>query len=157
MLLITVGISIASTIVAIAIMDRVDRRVLLGGGAAAMVVSLAILAISLSGGDPETGLGREAGIAALIGMNAFAIAFGITWGPVVWLMLGELFDSNLRMTAVAVCTAANWATNWLVTQTFPILASAGLGLAYGLYTAFAALAVVFVWKMLPETRGRRLS
>jgi MFS transporter, SP family, sugar:H+ symporter len=158
--LITVGISIASTVVAIAVMDRVNRRTLLGAGAAAMVVSLAVLAVALSSARPQgedVAPDRVAGIAALIAMNVFAVAFGITWGPVMWLMLGELFDTNLRTTAVAVCTAVNWTTNWLVTQSFPILASIGLGLAYGLYAGFAALAVLFVWKMLPETRGRTLS
>jgi SP family sugar:H+ symporter-like MFS transporter len=158
--LITVGISIVSTVVAIAVMDKVNRRTLLGAGAVAMAVSLAVLAVALSSASPGSDgvdLDRGAGIAALIAMNVFAVAFGITWGPVTWLMLGELFDSNLRTTAVAVCTAVNWITNWLVTQSFPILAGMGLGLAYGLYTGFAALAVLFVVKTLPETRGRALS
>ncbi len=94
---------------------------------------------------------------ALIAMNVFALAFGITWGPVMWVMLNELFDSNIRTTAVAVCTAVNWMTNWSVTHTFPMLAEAGLGVAYGLYTIFAGLALVFVLKVLPETRERSLS
>jgi SP family sugar:H+ symporter-like MFS transporter len=57
---------------------------------------------------------------------------------------------------VAVCTAVNWTTNWAVTQSFPLLASLGLGVAYALYATFSALAVVFVWKVLPETRGRAI-
>jgi SP family sugar:H+ symporter-like MFS transporter len=90
-------------------------------------------------------------------MNVFALAFGITWGPVMWVMLSELFNSNIRTTAVAVCTAVNWMTNWAVTRTFPLLAEAGLHLAYGLYTVFAALALIFVPKALPETSKRSLS
>jgi SP family sugar:H+ symporter-like MFS transporter len=62
-----------------------------------------------------------------------------------------------RTIAVAVCTAVNWMTNWAVTRTFPLLADAGLGFAYGLYTVFAVLAFVFVLKVLPETQGRPLS
>ena len=81
----------------------------------------------------------------------------MTWGPVTWVMLGELFDNSIRTIAVAVCTAANWLANWMVTRTFPLLAGLGLGVAYGLYAAFAALAVIFVLKSLPETRGRRLA
>lgn len=75
----------------------------------------------------------------------------------MWLMLGELFDGNLRTIAVAACTAVNWMTNWAVTRSFPSLADAGLGFAYGFYTAFAVLALIFALKVLPETKGRDLS
>jgi MFS transporter, SP family, sugar:H+ symporter len=158
--IITVLVSIASTVVAIALMDRVGRRTLLLGGAALMVLALGTLALSFATATRSgagVSLGRGAGISALVAMNVFAVAFGVTWGPVMWLMLGELFDSNLRTAAVAVCTAVNWMTNWAVTRTFPMLAGVGLGFAYGLYAAFAALAFFFVLKALPETRGRSLS
>lgn len=157
--MITVGISILSTVVAIAIMDRVGRRTMLSIGAAVMAVALAVLALSFSTASGEgdaAALGRTAMLGALISMNVFAIAFGITWGPVMWLMVNELFDSQLRITAVAVCTAVNWLTNWLVVRTFPLLADAGLGIAYGLFALFAALAFLFAWRVLPETRGTAL-
>jgi len=157
--MITVGISILSTVVAILIMDRIGRRTMLSVGAAVMAVALAGLAFSFStaamGADGLT-LGRAAGWGALIAMNVFAIAFGITWGPVMWLMLNELFDTRLRTTAVAVCTAVNWLTNWLTVRTFPLLADVGLGLTYSLYAVFAALAFVFAWRFLPETQGKEL-
>jgi SP family sugar:H+ symporter-like MFS transporter len=155
----TVAVSVASTMVAMLLIDRIGRKTLLLSGAAALVVSLATLAFALStasGSGADLSLDREAGIAALIAMNVFAVAFGVTWGPVMWVMLGELFDSNLRTTAVAVCTAANWMINWLVTRTFPLLAEVGLGLAYGLYAGLAFLALLFVWRKLPETKGRSL-
>lgn len=153
----TVVVSIVSTVVAIAIIDKVGRRTMLLAGAGFMALSLAVLAFCFSQATGSTGggdlsLSRAAGIAALVAVNVFAVAFGITWGPVMWVMLSELFDSHLRTTAVAVCTAINWLTNWLVTQTFPILAGYGLGLAYGLYTIFAILAFFFVLKVLPETQ-----
>ena len=94
---------------------------------------------------------------ALISINVFAVAFGVTWGPVTWVMMSELFDSDLRTSAVAVATAANWLTNWVVTRTFPLLAGMGLGVAYGVYAGFALVAVFFALKKLPETRGRRMS
>jgi SP family sugar:H+ symporter-like MFS transporter len=56
-----------------------------------------------------------------------------------------------------VCTALNWPTNWAVTRTFPLLAERGLGIAYSLYAGFALLALLFVWKSLPETKGRTLT
>lgn len=160
--MITVVISILSTVVAIVIMDRVGRRTLLAAGAAVMTVALAGLALCFStgtgaGASEALTLSRPADIGALVAMNLFAIAFGITWGPAMWLMLNELFDSRLRITAVAVCTAGNWLTNWLVVRTFPVLADAGLGIAYGLFALFAALAFIFAHRVLPETRETALS
>ncbi|WP_195759984.1 MFS transporter [Paracoccus sp. S-4012] len=155
----TVGVSIVATIIAIAIIDKVPRRAMLGFGAIACAIGLGVLAWAFSQAAPGVEgptLDRDTGIIALVAVNVFALAFGITWGPVMWVMLGELFDSNLRVTAVAVATALNWAFNWLVTRTFPLLAAEGLGLAYRIYTAFAVLAALFVWKFLPETGGRRI-
>jgi len=158
--MVTVLVSIASTVVAIVFMDRVGRKTLLSVGGAVMAIALAALAWCFStttGSDGQVSLGHTAGAAALVAINVFAVAFGITWGPVMWLMLSELFDSRLRVPAVAVCTAVNWLTNWAVSWTFPLLAGVGLQLAYGLYAAFAALAFLFALRVLPETRGRALS
>jgi SP family sugar:H+ symporter-like MFS transporter len=157
--IVTVVISVVSTMIAIGVIDRVGRRTMLLTGAAVMTVALVVLAISFSsmtGSGSGPALGHSRGIAALIAVNVFAIAFGITWGPVMWVMLSELFDSRIQSMAVAVCTALNWLTNWAVTRTFPLLADVGLGFAYSLYAAFAILALLFVWKALPETRGRTL-
>lgn len=158
--IVTVLVSIGSTVIAIIIMDRVGRRIMLATGAAVMTIALVALAAFFStatGSGTELSIGRTAGIGALIAINIFAVAFGITWGPVMWLMLSELFDTNLRTTAVAVCTTVNWLTNWAVTRTFPLLAGAGLWLAYGIYAVFAAAAFFFALKVLPETRGRDLT
>jgi SP family sugar:H+ symporter-like MFS transporter len=158
--IVTVAISLASTIAAILVVDRVGRRTMLAAGAALMAVALAAVAIAFAiatGAADELVLGRGAGLVAFAGINVFAIAFGVTWGPVMWLMLGELFTSRIRTAAVAVCVAVNWISNWAVTQTFPLLADLGLGIAYGVYAAFAVLALVFVLKTLPETTGRALS
>lgn len=158
--MVTVLVSIASTVVAILLMDRVGRRMLLSIGAAVMAVALATLAwyfsmATVSG--EELILDRAAGTGALIAINVFAVAFGITWGPVMWLMLSELFDTGVRTTAVGVCTAVNWLTNFGVSRTFPLLAGRGLELAYGLYAMFAVAAFLFALLALPETRGRKLS
>jgi SP family sugar:H+ symporter-like MFS transporter len=158
--IITVVVSIVSTVVAIAVIDKIGRRTLLIAGAAIMVVALATLALCFSTAGPagdDVRLARTPAIAALVAINVYAVGFGVTWGPVMWVMLGELFGSDIRTIAVAVCTAVNWLTNWAVTRTFPLLASAGLGLAYGLYATFAVLAVLFVLKVLPETGGKRLA
>jgi MFS transporter, SP family, sugar:H+ symporter len=158
--IVTVLVSIASTVVAIMIIDKVGRRTMLLAGAGFMALALGTLAAcfwTTTGTGDDVSLSRGAAITALIAINVFAVAFGVTWGPVMWVMLSELFDSNLRTTAVAVCTAVNWMTNWGVTRTFPLFAGVGLGFAYALYTVFAVVAFIFVLKALPETRGRALS
>lgn len=157
--IVTVLISLGSTVVAIAIMDKIGRRTLLTAGAAVMVPALGMMSAAFStatGSGEDVRLGDGAGIVALIGMNLFAIAFGVTWGPVMWLMLGELFDNDLRTIAVAVCTAVNWLTNWSITRSFPTLAEIGLSYAYALYTVFALLAFLFAWRVLPETQDRAI-
>lgn len=158
--IVTVLVSIASTVVAIVVIDKVGRRTMLLAGAGLMALALGTLAAcfwTTTGGSDDGSLGRGAGITALLAINVFAVAFGVTWGPVMWVMLSELFDSNLRTTAVAVCTAVNWMTNWAVTRTFPLLASVGLGFAYAVYGIFAVVAFIFVLKALPEMKGRALS
>jgi SP family sugar:H+ symporter-like MFS transporter len=158
--ILTVVISVLSTIIAIVVIDRVGRRSMLLTGAVVMIVALGALALSFgsttaSASGPS--LGHARGVAALIAMNVFAIAFGITWGPVMWIVISELFESRIQSIAVAFCTALNWLTNWAVTRTFPLLADVGLGFAYSLYAVFAVLALLFVWKAVPETRGRTLT
>jgi Sugar (and other) transporter. len=91
-----------------------------------------------------------------IAANLYVVAFGCSWGPVVWVMLGEMFNNWIRASALAVAAAAQWLANWLITTTFPPLSKVGLGLAYGVYTTFALLALVFVLKAVQETKGKEL-
>ena len=96
------------------------------------------------------------GTAALVAANLYVFAFGFSWGPIVWVLLGEMFNNRIRGAALALAAAAQWVANWLVTLTFPGLSKIGLGLAYGLYTAAAALSFFLVWKFIRETKGREL-
>lgn len=84
------------------------------------------------------------------------IAFGATWGPLVWVLLGEIFPNRIRAGALAVAAAAQWLANFVVSTTFPALAGVGLTLAYGLYAAMALLSYFFVLAKVPETKGREL-
>jgi SP family sugar:H+ symporter-like MFS transporter len=102
-------------------------------------------------------LAGQSGIAALLAANAYIVFFGMSWGPVVWVLLGEMFNNRIRAAALAVSASAQWLANFAVTMTFPMLLTGiGLGGAYGLYTMAAALSLVFVWHSVKETRGRRL-
>jgi len=151
--------NILTTLIAISLIDRIGRKPLLLVGAAGMVVTLGTMALCFStatGSGDTLSLGPVAGKIALVAANLYVVAFGMSWGPVVWVLLGEMFNNRIRATALAVAAAAQWVANWLISTTFPVLASVGLVLAYGLYTAFAALALVFTAKAVRETKGRTL-
>ncbi|HEY4614432.1 MAG TPA: sugar porter family MFS transporter [Citricoccus sp.] len=156
--------NIAVTIVAILLVDRVGRRPMLLVGSLGMAVSLGLMAVSFSfaqvvqAADGTTGaqLGEPWSTVALIAANAFVVFFGATWGPLVWVLLGEMFPNRIRAGALAVAAAAQWAANFTVSTTFPWLAEIGLTLAYGLYAVMAVLSFLFVWRFVPETNGREL-
>jgi len=151
--------NIVTTLVAIALIDRIGRRPLLLTGAAGMALTLGTLVwcfSTASGSGTDLRLTPPVGRVALIAANLYVFAFGMSWGPVVWVLLGEMFNNVLRATALAVAAAAQWLANWLVSTTFPVLAGIGLPFAYGLYTFFAVLAFVFVAPEATETKGREL-
>lgn len=161
-LLITVITSvtnIATTFIAIALVDRIGRKPLLLAGSIGMAVTLGVLAFlfgtaPLVGGQPH--LGAIAGPVALVAANLYVVAFGFSWGPVVWVLLGEMFPNRVRAIAISVAAAAQWIANFAVSTSFPTLQHFGLGLAYGLYTAAALISILFVWFFVRETNGKEL-
>lgn len=94
---------------------------------------------------------------ALVAANAYVVFFNVSWGPMMWVMLGEMFPNQIRGSGLAVCGLAQWTSDFGITMTFPmLLATIGLSGAYGFYALCAALSVVFVIKMVHETRGLEL-
>jgi sugar porter (SP) family MFS transporter len=155
--LITTGINVIFTIVAIALVDRIGRKPLLLIGSAGMVVTLAtltwIFGTAPVNADGQPVLADGPDVIALIAFNTYVAFFAATWGPVVWVLLGEMFPNRIRATALAVAASAQWVANFLVSTSFPELAGISLGLAYGIFTAFAILSIPFVMKYIRETRG----
>jgi len=151
--------NIAVTLVAIALVDRIGRRRLLIIGSIGMTVSLGAMAWIFSQApivDSEPVLSDSAGIAALIAANSFVVFFGATWGPVVWVLLGEMFNNTIRGTALGLAAAAQWLANFAISLSFPGMAELGLWFAYGFYTFFALLSLLFVVRFVPETKGVEL-
>ena len=156
---ITAIVNILATVIAVLLIDKVGRRALLLAGAVVMTVSLALMTLAfaqISAVDGITALPYSWRIVALIGTNVFVIGFGASWGPVVWVLLGEMFPNRIRALAAGMGAAAQWIANFVVSITFPMLASWGLKYAYGLYSISALLALIFVVKAVPETNGKQL-
>lgn len=155
--LITTAINVIFTIVAIALVDRVGRKPLLLVGSAGMVLTLATLTYVFGtapvGSDGQPTLADGPDVVALISFNLYVAFFAATWGPVVWVLLGEMFPNRLRAAALAVAASAQWMANFVVSTTFPELAGISLGLAYGIFTVFAILSIPFVMKYIRETKG----
>jgi SP family sugar:H+ symporter-like MFS transporter len=155
--------NIVVTLVAIALVDRVGRKPLLIVGSLGMALTLGILAWIFGtaptadvAGSAQPQLGSAEGVVAVIAANLYVVFFGVSWGPVTWVLLGEMFNNRIRAYALAVAAAAQWIANYIVSQTFPALAGVGLGLAYGIYTLMALLSFVFVLAKIKETRGLEL-
>jgi SP family sugar:H+ symporter-like MFS transporter len=149
--------NVAVTFVAIFLVDKVGRRPILLFGSVGMAVALGSMTLAFSQAqlvDGKPSLEGAWGVIALIGANLFVVAFGASWGPLVWVLLGEIFPTRIRGRALGVAAAAQWLTNFAVTMTFPIISQdVSLTLAYGLYAAFAVLSFFFVFFKIPETKG----
>jgi sugar porter (SP) family MFS transporter len=151
--------NIVTTLIAIATIDRFGRKPLLLIGSAGMAVTLGTMAYAFGtapivGGQPA--LQGVMATIALVAANLYVVFFGLSWGPVVWVLLGEMFNNRIRAEALAVAAAAQWLANFVVSTTFPTLSAIGLGFAYGIYTLFAVLSFVFVTKGIRETKGKEL-
>ncbi|OSM42359.1 sugar porter family MFS transporter [Nesterenkonia sp. PF2B19] len=156
---ITTTVNIVATVVGIIIVDKVGRRIPLAVGSAGMALGLGMMAVAFSqavtvGDDVQ--LPGAWGVVALISANVFVLFFGATWGPFMWLLLGEMFPNRIRAIALGVTASANWAANFVISTIFPSMAELSLVFAYGFYAVSALLSLVFVLKWVPETKGREL-
>ncbi|AUS78931.1 MFS transporter [Actinoalloteichus sp. AHMU CJ021] len=152
-------VNIVGTFVAIALVDRVGRKPLLLVGSAGMTVALSAAAVAFSratvvGDSAELSPGW--GLVALVAASSFVLFFSLSWGVMVWVLLGEMFPLRIRAAAMAVATATQWIANWLVTVTFPSLRDWNLAGTYVMYAVFAALSFVFVLRWVRETKGKKL-
>ncbi len=153
--------SIAACLVATFLVDRIGRKPLLMTGSIGMAITLSTMAIVFANAFVQEGgnlqLTGSAGPIALIAANLYVVFFNMSWGPVMWIMLGEMFPNQIRGSGLAVSGLAQWGANFVIIMTFPILlAGIGLGGAYGIYAVGAVISIVFVAKFTHETRGIEL-
>ena len=141
-------VNILFTVVAIFTVDRVGRKPLLIIGSTGMMIGMAALA-ALSFTD-------SIGIAALIFIILYTASFMMSWGPICWVLISEIFPNTIRSQAVAVAVAAEWISNFLVSANFASLCGWSVGGTYCIYAFMSLLSALFVWRWVPETKGKTL-
>jgi len=152
-------LSIAACLAAIAVIDKIGRKPLLLIGSAGMAVTLGVVAWCFSQGaiiDGSLHLPDPIGLIALIAANAYVVFFNFSWGPVMWVMLGEMFPNQMRGSALAVAGFAQWIANFAISVTFPTMAAFSLVATYGFYAVSALISFFLVQAWVKETRGREL-
>jgi len=149
------AVNLAFTVVAVLSVDHFGRKPLQIIGALVMAVSMITLGANFW-------LGGK-GMVALVAMLVYTAGFAVSWGPVTWVLLSEIFPNKIRGKAMAVAVAAQWIANLMVSWTFPILDDNPYlvrhfshGFAYWIYGVMGILAALFMWRFVPETKGRSL-
>jgi SP family sugar:H+ symporter-like MFS transporter len=155
------AVSIAACFATIAVIDKVGRKPLLLIGSAGMAVTLFAMVYAFSHGslDPKGNLvlSRDLGTLAVVAANLYVIFFNFSWGPVMWVMLGEMFPNQIRGSALAVCGFVQWFSNFLISFSFPVMAAKlGLTISYTFYGVCAVISYFLVQKLVHETRGKEL-
>ena len=147
-----------ATLVAIACIDRFGRRPLLLAGFAGMCVSLGVVAAAFLSLERGTaGASSTLGLVTMLALIAFIVSFAFSLGPVTWTVINEIFPGPIRGRAVAVATAVNWGAAFVVSQFFLTLVDAiGESATFGLFAACCVAGGLWVWRAVPETRGRSL-
>jgi sugar porter (SP) family MFS transporter len=162
------AVNVLATLIAVAYVDRFGRRPLLlcglvGMGLSLLTVGIAFLSLddvatgTATGGSAHPPAASMAGIVTLVALVVFIASFAFSLGPVVWTVINEIFPSRVRGRAVAAATAVNWFSAFLVSEFFLTLLDAiGTSATFWLFAAFSGIAFVWVWKKVPETKGRSL-
>ena len=146
-------INVAATLLALRLLDRAGRRTLLMIGVSGMVVSLFALGLAFTGGGGST----LASVVAIASLMTYVASFAISLGPIFWLLNAEIYPLSVRSKAAGIGTMANWTFNFIVSLTFLLLIEAlGRSGAFWLYGGIGIVTLIFCWKLVPETKGKRL-
>lgn len=149
------AVNLLFTVLAIQTVDKVGRKPLMIIGALGMAVAMILLGVSFQS--------KSMGIFALLCMLLYVAGFAMSWGPVTWVLLSEIFPNKIRGKAMAIAVAVQWISNYLVSWSFPVMDKNSYlvqqfnhGFAYYIYGLMGILAMLFVWKFIPETKGKTL-
>ncbi|MBO4488328.1 MAG: D-xylose transporter XylE [Bacteroidales bacterium] len=149
------AVNLSFTILAILTVDKFGRRPLMIIGALVMALAMFILG--------TTFYTHSVGVGSLVCMLVYTAGFAMSWGPVCWVLLSEIFPNSIRSMVMAVAVASQWISNFLVSWTFPMLdknetltSLFNHGFSYWIYGLMGVLAALFIWKLVPETKGKSL-
>ena len=142
-------VNISFTLVAIFTVEKLGRKPLLITGS----LGMAIGAIGVALADALPGV---PGIVGVLSIMIYSASFMFSWGPICWVLISEIFPNTIRGAAVAIAVACQWISNFIVSSTFVPLYTWSPAFTYGMYALFCIIAAVFVWKLVPETKGKTL-
>jgi SP family xylose:H+ symportor-like MFS transporter len=149
------AVNLTFTVLAILTVDKFGRRPLMIVGALVMALSMFILG--------TTFYTHHVGVGSLVCMLVYTAGFAMSWGPVCWVLLSEIFPNSIRSMVMSIAVASQWISNFLVSWTFPMLdknetltATFNHGFSYWIYGLMGVLAAIFIWKLVPETNGKSL-
>ncbi len=141
-------VNVVFTVVAIATVDKWGRKPLLITGSIGMAIGM--LAISI------LSFMNVIGMATLVFIILYTASFMMSWGPICWVLIAEIYPNKIRGQAVAIAVAAQWAANYFISSTYPAMMEFSGGLTYLFYGVMSVLSALFVWRMVPETKGKTL-
>ncbi len=141
-------VNVLFTVLAIATVDKYGRKPLLMIGSIGMAIGM--LAIG------SLAFLKVIGISTLVFIIIYTASFMMSWGPICWVLISEIFPNKIRGRAIAIAVAAQWAANYFISSTYPAMMEFSGGVTYCFYGVMSILSFVFVWKLVPETKGKTL-
>lgn len=141
-------VNVVFTLIAIFTVDKFGRKPLLIIGSIGMTIGMF--------GVAGMAFSNTIGIGTLIFIIIYTASFMMSWGPVVWVLIAEIFPNKIRGQAVAIAVAAQWAANYFISSTYPAMMEYSGGLTYSFYGIMSLLSAIFIWKFVPETKGKSL-
>ncbi|PLR71189.1 MULTISPECIES: D-xylose transporter XylE [Bacillus] len=141
-------VNVIFTVIAIMTVDKWGRKPLLIIGSIGMAIGMF--------GVAGLAFANIIGISTLLFIIVYTASFMMSWGPICWVLISEIFPNRIRGQAVAIAVAAQWGANYLVSSTYPMMMEFSGGMTYGIYGLMSVLSAIFVWKYVPETKGKSL-
>lgn len=141
-------VNVIFTVLAIVTVDKYGRKPLLMIGSVGMAIGMfAIGGLAFM---------KVIGISTLVFIIIYTASFMMSWGPICWVLIAEIFPNKIRGRAIAIAVAAQWAANYFISSTYPAMMELSGGMTYSFYGIMSVLSFIFVWKMVPETKGKTL-
>ncbi|OEL04534.1 MFS transporter [Staphylococcus succinus] len=141
-------VNVIFTIIAIIYVDKFGRKPLLIIGSTGMAIGMLGMSILTANGT--------FGVITLVFMVIYTASFMMSWGPIIWVLLSEIFPNRIRSAAMALAVAVQWLANFTITSTYPFMMDISGTMTYGFYALMSILSGIFIWKFIPETKGRTL-